>query len=46
VHADETEAFWRLYTPLSRKRSPLHFYPALSSRDGLQVVRHCSGNDR
>ncbi|HEU5178961.1 MAG TPA: glucose-6-phosphate dehydrogenase [Burkholderiales bacterium] len=28
VHADETEAAWRLYTPLLRKRSPMHFYPA------------------
>ena len=28
VHADETEAAWRLYTPLLRKRSPSHFYPA------------------
>jgi glucose-6-phosphate 1-dehydrogenase len=28
VHADETEAAWRLYTPLLRKRSPPHPYPA------------------
>ena len=28
VHADETEAAWRLYTPLLRKRLPLHLYPA------------------
>ena len=28
VHADETEAAWRLYTPLLRNRPPLHFYPA------------------
>ena len=28
VHADETEAAWRLYTPLLRKRSPPHLYPA------------------
>ena len=28
VHADETEAAWRLYTPFLRKRSPPRFYPA------------------
>jgi glucose-6-phosphate 1-dehydrogenase len=28
VHADETEAAWRLYTPLLRKHSPPRFYPA------------------
>jgi glucose-6-phosphate 1-dehydrogenase len=28
VHADETEAAWRLYTPLLRNRPALHFYPA------------------
>lgn len=28
VHADEAEASWQLYTPLLRKRLPLHFYPA------------------
>jgi glucose-6-phosphate 1-dehydrogenase len=28
VHADETEASWRLYTPLLKKRLPLHPYPA------------------
>ena len=28
VHADETEASWRLYTPLIGKVRPLHFYLA------------------
>jgi glucose-6-phosphate 1-dehydrogenase len=28
VHADETEAAWRLYTPLIGKVRPLHFYAA------------------
>ena len=28
VHADEAEAAWRIYTPLLRKRRPLHSYPA------------------
>ncbi|MGZ8202180.1 MAG: glucose-6-phosphate dehydrogenase [Burkholderiales bacterium] len=28
VHADEAEASWRLYTPLLRRRWPLHIYPA------------------
>jgi len=28
VHADETEASWRLYTPLIGKVRPLHFYAA------------------
>ncbi len=28
VHADETEAAWRLYTPLLRNRPALYFYPA------------------
>ena len=28
VHADETEAAWRLYTPLLQKHLPLHSYPA------------------
>jgi glucose-6-phosphate 1-dehydrogenase len=28
VHADEVEASWRLYTPLLRRKRPLHFYPA------------------
>lgn len=27
VHADETEAAWRLYTPLLQRRSPVHLYP-------------------
>ena len=27
VHADETEAAWRLYTPLLRQRFPVHVYP-------------------
>jgi glucose-6-phosphate 1-dehydrogenase len=28
VHADEAEASWRLYTPLLKRRRPLHIYPA------------------
>ena len=28
VHADETEASWRLYAPLLRRRSAPHVYPA------------------
>jgi glucose-6-phosphate 1-dehydrogenase len=28
VHADETEAAWRLYTPLLRHPPPIHFYDA------------------
>ena len=28
VHADETEASWRLYAPLLRRRSAPHTYPA------------------
>ncbi len=31
VHADETEASWRLYTPLIGKVRPLHFYAAGST---------------
>jgi glucose-6-phosphate 1-dehydrogenase len=45
VHADETEAAWRLYTPLLRKRSPPRFYPA--GRWGpaaADTLLHLSGN--
>jgi glucose-6-phosphate 1-dehydrogenase len=31
VHADETEASWRLYSPLLRMPHKLHFYPAGSA---------------
>ncbi len=27
VRADETDAAWRLYTPLLQRRSPVHFHP-------------------
>lgn len=45
VHADETEAAWRLYTPLLRKRSPLRFYPAGSwGPAAADRLVHLSGN--
>jgi len=45
VHAEETEAAWRLYTPLLRKRSPLSFYPAGSwGPAAADRLLHLSGN--
>ncbi|MEK6243998.1 MAG: glucose-6-phosphate dehydrogenase [Pseudomonadota bacterium] len=45
VHADETEAAWRLYTPLLRKRSPPRFYPAGSwGPAAADRLVHLAGN--
>jgi len=45
VHADETEAAWRLYTPLLRKRPPPRFYAAGSwGPAAADRLVHLSGN--
>ena len=36
VHADETEASWRLYSPLLRKAFPLHRYAAAGAGPARQ----------
>ena len=46
VHADETEASWRLYAPLLRKRSAPHPYPAGSwGPDAANKLMEGTGGD-
>ena len=44
VHADETEASWRLYTPLIGKVRPLHFYAAGTMGPAAQLTKLASRN--
>ena len=44
VHADETEASWRLYTPLIGKVRPLHFYAAGSMGPAAQLTKLAARN--